>query len=133
MVLAAAVTKLLELQTARGRLLVLRRCVIPFLALSALQCHNLSHLNSFQCSVVSEQWPVLAVHTAHCSLSTTHCPLFLLRNLSNRTRAHRASAFANRKPQALFQCHRRNQLNRQFHVVARHHHLHTRRQLRNTR
>ena len=44
LVLAAAVTELLELQTARGRLLVLCRRVIPFLALSALQCHNFPHL-----------------------------------------------------------------------------------------
>jgi hypothetical protein len=44
LVLAAAVTKLLELQTASGRLLVLGRRVIPFLALSALQCDNFPHL-----------------------------------------------------------------------------------------
>ena len=42
--LAAAGTELLELQTASGRLLVLRRRVIPFLTLSALQCHNFPHL-----------------------------------------------------------------------------------------
>ena len=41
--LAAAVTELLELETARGRLLVLRRRVIPLLALSTLQCHNFPH------------------------------------------------------------------------------------------
>src|SRR3954449_3783017 len=44
LVLAAAVTELLELQTAGGRLLVLRRRVVPLLALSALQCHNFPHL-----------------------------------------------------------------------------------------
>ena len=43
LVLAAAVTELLQLQTARGRLLVLRRRVIPLLALSALQCNNFPH------------------------------------------------------------------------------------------
>jgi hypothetical protein len=48
LVLAAAVTKLLELQTASGRLFVLRRRVIPLLALSALQCHNFPHFNSFR-------------------------------------------------------------------------------------
>jgi hypothetical protein len=48
LVLAAAVTELLELKTARSRLLVLRRRVIPFLALSALQCHNFPHFKSFQ-------------------------------------------------------------------------------------
>jgi hypothetical protein len=44
LVLAAAVTELLEFQTAGGRLLVLGRGVVPLLALSALQCHNFPHL-----------------------------------------------------------------------------------------
>ena len=44
LVLAAAATKLLELQAARGRLLVLGRRVIPLLALGALQCHNFPHI-----------------------------------------------------------------------------------------
>jgi hypothetical protein len=44
LVLAAAVTELLELETAGGRLLVLRRRVVPLLALSALQRHNFPHL-----------------------------------------------------------------------------------------
>src|SRR6185369_10185082 len=43
LVLAAAITKLLELETARGRLLVLRRRVVALLALSALQRHNFPH------------------------------------------------------------------------------------------
>ena len=43
LMLAAAVTELLELETAGGRLLVLRRRVVPLLALSALQCHNFPH------------------------------------------------------------------------------------------
>jgi hypothetical protein len=43
LVLAAAATELLELQTARGRLLVLGRRVIPLLALGALQCNNFPH------------------------------------------------------------------------------------------
>ena len=42
--LAAAVTELLELETACGRLLVLRSRVVPLLTLSALQCHNFPHL-----------------------------------------------------------------------------------------
>jgi hypothetical protein len=45
--LAAAVTELLELETASGRLLVLGRRVVPLLALSALQCHNFPHFKSF--------------------------------------------------------------------------------------
>jgi hypothetical protein len=43
-VLAAAVTELLELKAARGRLLVLRCRVVPFLALRALQCDNFPHI-----------------------------------------------------------------------------------------
>ena len=41
--LAAAATKLLELQAAGGRLLVLRRRVVPLLALGALQCYDFPH------------------------------------------------------------------------------------------
>ena len=43
-VLAAAVAELLELETASGRLLVLRRRVVPLLAIRALQCHDFAHL-----------------------------------------------------------------------------------------
>jgi hypothetical protein len=59
LVLAAAVTELLELETARGRLLVLRRRVIPLLALSALQRHNFPHLkiSLIQLSALSLQLP----------------------------------------------------------------------------
>jgi hypothetical protein len=45
LVLPAVVAELLELQTARGRLLVLRRRVVPVFALSALQCHNFPHFS----------------------------------------------------------------------------------------
>jgi hypothetical protein len=45
LVLAAAVTELLELETAGGRLLVLGRRVVPLLALGALQCDDFPHLN----------------------------------------------------------------------------------------
>jgi hypothetical protein len=58
LVLAAAVTELLELQTASGRLLVLRCRVIPLLALSALQCNNFPHFNSFQSPAFSSQQSV---------------------------------------------------------------------------
>ena len=50
LVLAAAVTKLLELQTAGGRLLVLGRRVVPLLAHFALQCNNFPHSNPFNYS-----------------------------------------------------------------------------------
>jgi hypothetical protein len=46
LVLAAAITKLLELETAGGRLLVLGRRVIPLLALSALQCNDFPHFQT---------------------------------------------------------------------------------------
>jgi hypothetical protein len=52
LVLAAAATELLELQTASGRLLVLRRRVVALLALSALQCNDFPHIHSFQQSPV---------------------------------------------------------------------------------
>ena len=43
-VLAAAVAELLELETASGRLLVLRRRVVPLFAIRALQCDDFAHL-----------------------------------------------------------------------------------------
>lgn len=43
-VLAAAITELRELETAGGRLLILRRCVVALLALATLQCHDFTHL-----------------------------------------------------------------------------------------
>jgi hypothetical protein len=43
-VFAAAITELLELEAAGGRLLVLRRRVVALFALSALQCDNFPHL-----------------------------------------------------------------------------------------
>jgi hypothetical protein len=69
LMLAAAVTELLELQTARGRLLVLGRRVIPFLALRALQCNNFPHFQSFQISGDRLQMTVkTAAHTVICNL-----------------------------------------------------------------
>jgi hypothetical protein len=43
LVLAAAITELLELQTASGRLFVLRRRVIALLALRTLQRNDFPH------------------------------------------------------------------------------------------
>jgi hypothetical protein len=45
LVLPAIVAELLELEAARGRLLVLRRRIIPVLALSALQCDYFPHVS----------------------------------------------------------------------------------------
>jgi hypothetical protein len=60
LVLAAAATELLELQAASGRLFVLRRRVVPLLALAALQCNNFPHPKilpaiSYQLSAISCQ------------------------------------------------------------------------------
>ena len=41
---AAAITELLELEAAGGRLFVLRRRVIALFALATLQCDNFTHL-----------------------------------------------------------------------------------------
>ena len=60
LVLAAALAKLLQLKTARSGLLVLRRRVVPLLALSALQCHDFPHFkfpSSSQFTVLSSQLP----------------------------------------------------------------------------
>ena len=59
LVLAAAVTELLELETTGGRLLVLGGGVVPLLALSALQCHNLSHFEFLP--VISDQRSVISL------------------------------------------------------------------------
>jgi hypothetical protein len=53
LVFAAAVTELFELQTAGGRLFVLRRRVIPLLALGALQRNNFPHFKFL--SISSDQ------------------------------------------------------------------------------
>ena len=45
-VLAATITELRELKPASGRLLVLRRGVVAFLAHRTLQCHYFAHLLS---------------------------------------------------------------------------------------
>jgi hypothetical protein len=75
LVLAAAVTELLELQTAGGRLLVLRRRVVPLLALSALQCDNFPHFKSFQVTDDRLQMTVSnsALQTVICQLYAVSC------------------------------------------------------------
>src|ERR1700719_3833503 len=57
-VAAAALAELLELETAGGRLLVLRRCVVALLALGALQCHDFPHLRILTDSVRIRSAPV---------------------------------------------------------------------------
>src|SRR5712691_3496400 len=58
-------------------------------------------------------------------------PLF--HDLTNRAGADGAAAFANGEAQAFLHRYRRDQLDVHFHVVARHHHLHSRRQMRHSR
>ena len=56
---------------------------------------------------------------------------FLLNNLRDRACAHRVSAFTDGEAQAFLHRHRRDQLDHQLHIVARHHHLGSARQLGN--
>src|SRR5271157_6017497 len=60
-------------------------------------------------------------------------PQTLRNNFGDGAGAHGASAFADGEPQALLHRHRRDQLDLQRHVVARHHHLRARRQRRHSR
>src|SRR5262249_24799227 len=57
-------------------------------------------------------------------------PSDLLHNLRDSSCAHRVAAFADREPQSLLHCSRRDQLDRQAYVVTRHDHLRPCRQLR---
>src|SRR6185503_7754027 len=57
----------------------------------------------------------------------------LLNNLGDRACAHRMSAFADGKAQTLLHGYRRDQLNHQLHVVPRHHHFRSARQLSHSR
>jgi hypothetical protein len=78
LVLAATETKLRELKTLGRRLLVLRRRVIPFLALSALQSHNFTHRNlPILFLVLSSQFPVLSFFFAQSEASAV--PMLQLR------------------------------------------------------
>src|SRR3954454_20554854 len=57
----------------------------------------------------------------------------LLDDLGHRAGADGAAAFTNGEPESLVHSDRRNQLDLELHVVARHHHLGTGRQLGHTR
>src|SRR6266851_3377875 len=57
------------------------------------------------------------------------CLISLFHYFRDGAGANGVAAFANRKPQALLQRHRRDQLHFAAHVVSRHHHLHPLRQL----
>src|SRR5712691_640805 len=59
--------------------------------------------------------------------------MHLLHHLTNRAGADGAAAFANGEAQAFLHRDRRDQLDVHLHVVAGHHHLHSRRQIRHPR
>src|SRR3989475_5387284 len=63
------------------------------------------------------------------SLMRMRCAIELLHHLGDGAGPYRPSAFQDRKPQRLFQRHRRDQRNLHRDVVPRHHHLHPVRQL----
>src|ERR1051325_9742780 len=68
------------------------------------------------------------------TLSFPRLPDFnLLNDLRQRSSADRAAALADSEAQALLHGDRRNQLDFQVHVVARHHHLRARWQVRHSR
>src|SRR5271168_5012897 len=61
------------------------------------------------------------------------CPARLAKDFADRARADGTTAFTNREAQTFVHGHRRNQLNYQLYVVARHHHLAALGQLGHTR
>src|SRR6266478_7253162 len=100
-VLAARITKLLRLHPVGMLLPIFGGRVIPVFAIVALQRDDFAHKPSSK----------------------------LLDNLRDGACADRVAAFADREPQPLLQRHRRDQTYLRRHVVPRHHHFHSRRQL----
>src|SRR5690349_5100536 len=121
--LAAEAAVLAELDPLRRLLLVLRRAVVPTLALAAREMNDVSHTE------LRRVWGLATCPSGPESL----VPQALFQNLGDRARADRAAAFANREARALFERHRRNQLPRDRRVVPRHHHLHALGQLQHPR
>src|SRR5271157_5003096 len=105
LVLAAVAAELLQLDPLGGGLLVLGAGIVAVFALHALERNDISR----------------------------HCLVLLLYDFRYRAGAHRAAALANREAQPLVHGDGRDQLHRQVHVVARHHHLRALRQLRHPR
>src|SRR5881394_658087 len=107
-VFTAASAELLELQTIRSSLLVLRRHVIAALAITALQYNVIAWHKSF---------PGYArVSRANFRKHAGGVRTRLLHNFRHSSRAHRASTFTNREAQTFL-----------------HHHLHSLRQMRHAR
>jgi len=87
LVAAATLAKLLELETASGRLFILGGGVVALFALGALQCHDFPHLRILTdsariCSATgflefSDEWLVFSDQQP--ALITNHRPLVLKR------------------------------------------------------
>ena len=94
LVLAAALAKLLHLETTRSGLLVLRRRVVALLALGALHGNNFPHFRfaSVSSEKVNERINYSPFHSFTSLLS--------LDNFRDRTRAHGPAAFMIREAQA---------------------------------
>src|SRR5215471_13308254 len=97
-------------------LLVFRGGVIAILALTTLQRNDLAHCLN----------PLPQNADRGCRFASEKQ---LLDDLRDGARADGVAAFANRKAQPLFERHRRNQRHFAAHVIARHHHFHSLRQL----
>src|SRR5438309_1985605 len=78
-----------------------------------------------------------AIRSSKLPMASGRGPLavgrWLLQNLRDHPRPHRAAALADREAQLLLHRDRRDQLDRHLRVVPRHHHLHPRRQLHRPR
>src|ERR1700678_2024683 len=119
-VLSARIAELRGLQPLGMLAAVLRRRVIPVLTIVALQCDDFSHDIYRGSRRSSLRLP--------CANPAEPSPQ-LFDDLGDRAGSYRVSAFANREAQTLLQSHRRNQRDLARDIVARHHHLHSGRQL----
>ena len=124
-VLPAEPAVLAHLQTLGRLLLVLRRAVVAPFALGAGERDQISHTflkrPGTRDSRLEERFRSFSPSLPAPSLQP------LLNDFSNRPGAHRAATFANGEPRARLERNRRHELARDFRVVARHHHLDTRR------
>src|SRR6266566_4118900 len=105
---------------------VLRREVVPAFAHRAFH-DDVFARHLYLCWKVGmmECWKVIS----HSNLPTSQLSA-LFQNLRHHTGTDRSSTLTDGKPQLLFHRDRRDQLDRHLRVVARHHHLDPRRQLR---
>src|SRR4029079_19026394 len=98
-VLPAEPAVLAHLEPFSRLLLVLRRAVVPTLAVGTRQRDDVAHLVN-PCRATGYRLPASG------------------QNLGDGARAHRPAALANREPRALLDGHRRDQLRRDRRVVA---------------